>query len=318
MRAGDEILGSIWAAVREPLSEERARTFRDVGKLVALHLLGHGAGADVERRLRTDLVANVLEGGPGASEAASRLGLSRQPAVVLALALADDADSRQSHQADRVAERSRIGDALAMHLSAAYPGSAVAIVGDVVYGIVPVTRSLDGAGRRTARVAGEFLDRTRAWARAMVGIGSVSTDWSGLPRSREGADRALRVLLANRTGKQVACIADVAVEAWLIDLRDLITKRGDQLTGPLARLLEYDKKHRACLVETIRAWLDAFGDVITASQAVNVHPNTFRYRLRRVTEVAEIDLADADMRLALMLQLRLMTDGDSAWQPQAG
>jgi sugar diacid utilization regulator len=161
-------------------------------------------------------------------------------------------------------------------------------------------------------------DRTRAWARAMVGIGSVSTDWSGLPKSRESADRALRVLRANRDGKQVASIADVAVEAWLIELRDLITKRGDPLTGPLARLLEYDKKHRACLVETFRAWLDAFGDVIAAAQAVNVHPNTFRYRLRRVTEVGEIDLADADTRFAMMLQLRLMTDGASARRPRAG
>jgi sugar diacid utilization regulator len=309
VRAGDEILGSIWAAVTEPLPEDRARTFRDVGKLVALHLLRHRAGADVERRLRADLVATVLEGGPEANEAASRLGLSHQAAVVLVLALASEAGSGSEQHADRVAERSRIADALAMHLSAAHPGSAVALVGDLVYGIVPVSKPADSAARRTARVASEFLDRTRAWARAVIGIGPVSGDWSGLPRSREGADRALRVLRSNRSGRPVACIADVSFEACLIELRDLLTKRGDPLTGPLARLLEYDTRHRACLVETIRAWLDAFGDVIAAAQSVNVHPNTFRYRLRRVAEVGEVDLADADARLAMMLQLRLMPSG---------
>jgi DNA-binding PucR family transcriptional regulator len=36
-----------------------------------------------------------------------------------------------------------------------------------------------------------------------------------------------------------------------------------------------------------------------------VHQNTFRYRLRRLSEVGEIDLGDPDTRLALMLQLRL-------------
>jgi hypothetical protein len=35
-----------------------------------------------------------------------------------------------------------------------------------------------------------------------------------------------------------------------------------------------------------------------------VHPNTFRYRLRRLTEVSGIDLADPDQRFAAMLQLR--------------
>jgi len=36
-----------------------------------------------------------------------------------------------------------------------------------------------------------------------------------------------------------------------------------------------------------------------------VHPNTFRYRLRRLAEVGGLDLTDADARFAAMLQLRL-------------
>jgi hypothetical protein len=35
-----------------------------------------------------------------------------------------------------------------------------------------------------------------------------------------------------------------------------------------------------------------------------VHPNTFRYRLRRLTEVSGINLADPEQRFAAMLQLR--------------
>ena len=69
VRAGDEVLGSIWAAVREPLSADRARAMCDAARLVALHLLRIRAGADVSRRLRTDLVSTALEGGTGAFEA---------------------------------------------------------------------------------------------------------------------------------------------------------------------------------------------------------------------------------------------------------
>lgn len=64
VRAGDEILGSIWAAVRDPLTAERSQALCDAAKLVALHMLRIRAGADVERRLRADLVSTALEGAP--------------------------------------------------------------------------------------------------------------------------------------------------------------------------------------------------------------------------------------------------------------
>lgn len=42
----------------------------------------------------------------------------------------------------------------------------------------------------------------------------------------------------------------------------------------------------------------------TRRRRVYVHPNTFRYRLRRLSEVGEVDLGDTDARFAMMLQLR--------------
>jgi DNA-binding PucR family transcriptional regulator len=59
-------------------------------------------------------------------------------------------------------------------------------------------------------------------------------------------------------------------------------------------------------VHTLRCWLDAFGDVPAAAERAHVHPNTFRYRLRRLAEVAGLDLSDPDQRFAAMLQLRLL------------
>ena len=142
VRAGDEVLGSIWAAVRDPLTPDRARAMRDAARLVALHLLRIRAGADVSRRLRADLVSTALEGGTGAFEAMRRLRLADQPVVVVALAVADPA------------ERSRLADGLAMHLSAIHPRCAAALVGDVAYGLIPVTGTpACGRRRRGARGA---------------------------------------------------------------------------------------------------------------------------------------------------------------------
>jgi hypothetical protein len=306
VRAGDEVLGSIWAAVHERLSADRARALCDAAKLVSLHMLRVRAGADVERRLRTDLLSTALEGGAGAREAINRLGLANQSVVVLALAIVD----KPSDDATSVTERQRLTDGLAMHLSAVHPRSAAALVGDTSYGLVPVARDGDGESQ-ALRTAVAFLERVGHRVHAVIGVGPVAHDVAGLADARASADRALRVL---RTGSgvrqmQVARLADVHVEALVLELRDLVAARGDRPTGPVARLAAYDKRHNTNLVETLRAWLDAFGDVIAAAAAMYVHPNTFRYRLRRLAEVGGIDLSDPDARFAAMLQLRVVSPG---------
>jgi PucR C-terminal helix-turn-helix domain/GGDEF-like domain len=277
---------------------------RDAARLVALHLLRIRAGADVSRRLRADLVSTALEGGSGAFEAMRRLRLADQPVVVVALAVADPA------------ERSRLADGLAMHLSVIHPRCAAALVGDVAYGLIPVTGTPASGGEgevRAARIAADFLDRVGDRSRSAIGVGQVASDPAGLPAARACADRVLRVLRAQwsgglpaASGRRVARLAEVHAQVLLMELRDLAAAHGDRLTGPVARLAGYDAEHETNLMATLRAWLDAFGDVAAASAAMYVHPNTFRYRLRRVTEVSGIDLADPEQRFDTMLQLRVV------------
>lgn len=300
VRAGDEILGSMWAAVGEPLSAEREQAFIDSAKLVALHLLRRRAGADVERRLRTDLVATVLEGGAGAEHAAARLGVATGPSCVLAMGLATD-EAEPSVEA----ELQRVSSAAALHMSAVHPRSATALIGGVVYGLMPLPDTSPGAEDRAAAVAREFLDRLGHRSRLVVGIGCVAADPGDLRRSRADADRALRVLRAGRTNGRVARASDIQVAALLLELGDLISAEQRDMSGPVARLVEYDARHRSDMVATLRSWLDSFGDVAQAAAAVHVHPNTFRYRLRRVAEIAEIDLNDPDARFSAMVELRL-------------
>jgi DNA-binding PucR family transcriptional regulator len=218
--------------------------------------------------------------------------------VVLALAPAE-ADS--AAQAGLAARRQRLGDALAMHLSAVQVNSAVAVLGDIVYGLLPVADE-----DRAAKVAGDFLDRVGERAPAVAGVSPVAASVTELPAARAGADRALKVLRTGHGGgRLVARLSDVDVEAMVLELRDAVLARGDRPSGPMARLLAYDAEHNASLVETLAAWLDAFGDAVAAAAALHVHPNTFRYRLRRLAEVGELDLADPQARFGVMLQLRV-------------
>jgi len=307
VRAGDEILGSIWAAVHEPLTADRVRALKDSAGLVALHMLRRRAGADVERRLRADLLATVLEGGGGAADAASRLRLDGHRCVVLALAAADRTGDESSADARAIAERQHIADAFAMHLGAVYLRSAVAPIGDVVYAVVGNRADHGDADLRASRVASDFLGRLGSTREVRVGVGTIAEDVQSIPASRVNADRALRVLQHSPHREPVALFTTVQVDALLVELGDLARARGDQPTGPVRLLIDHDREKGTQLVETLRAWLDAFGDVSIAAARIYTHPNTFRYRLRRLAEISGLDLADPESRFSAMMQLRLLT-----------
>jgi hypothetical protein len=307
IRAGDEVLGSILAGVHEPLSDERNMVLCVAAKLAAVHMLRIRSGSDVELRLRTDLLRTALHGGEGAYEALCRLGLSEQAVVVFALAVQDTTDRFGSlgGSATLANERLRISDGFAMHVDAVDSRSTCALIGDVVYGLVPISLAKGDAEERAARIATAFLNRIGDQNLAVIAVGPVAHDPGELKYSRMTADRVLRVLRAGQgRGRRVARLADVHADALILELRDIAIARGDRPTGPLARLLEYDRKHKSKFVETLRAWLDTCGDISEASARIYVHPNTFRYRLRRLAEIGELTLSDGEARFSAMLQLR--------------
>ena len=306
VRAGDEVLGSIWAAMEGDVTPERASALQDAAKLVALHMLRVRAGADVQRRLRTDLVSTALEGGPGATDALARLGLGGRPVVVLAASLLAEPRSDQGADPSPLVGLDRLADALSVHLSASVPSSAVAVVGGIAFALVPIHDPGAHPERRAARLAEDFCERVGARLPTVVGVGGVGTDVAGITASRATAVRALRVLRDGRTHRRVARLPDVHTESLLLELRDLAAARGERPQGPVARLLEYDELNDSALTESLAAWLDALGDVRAAAATLFIHTNTLRYRLRRVEEISDIDLADPDQRFAAMLQLRTL------------
>ncbi|WP_433605211.1 helix-turn-helix domain-containing protein [Dactylosporangium sp. CA-139114] len=304
VRAGGEILGSIWVVVDGPLSEVQDRALRESAKLAALQLLRRRSSADAERRLRADLLATVLEGGAGASRAAARLGLTGEPACVLAV-LAVDAnppprDPAPAVTPDRVAAGDLLAGALALHLSAIHPRTAVAGLGGVIYAVLPTTSEA-----RAQRIAEEFLGRIGTRVPALIGIGRVAERPTDLRRSRADGDRVLRVLARGHSRPRVARLPEVYVASLLEDLSDRIAAEEGVPDVAVVRLRAHDARHQTAFTETLAAWLDSFGDVPAAAAAVHVHPNTFRYRLKRIAEVSGIDLADPDDRFEAMLQLRL-------------
>lgn len=68
----------------------------------------------------------------------------------------------------------------------------------------------------------------------------------------------------------------------------------------------FTPRQRERMVETLRAWLDAQGNVVDMAERLAVHPQTVRYRMRQLESVFGGRLHDPDARFELELALRTM------------
>lgn len=299
VRVGDELLGSIWAVVPDPPSAERRAAMGEAARLVAMQLLRHRLESDGRRGLQNALLSTVLDGGPLAGRAAERLGLGREGFRVLALA------PRAPGDAGWETGLARAWDLLSLHLSALHRRAVTGLLRGGLYAALPCP-----AGREGLRLAREavqgFLDRSPPAFREglLVGIGGAAAGAAELPRSRGEADQVVR-LLRERPDKAVADFDEMLGRALARQLGDVLAERSITIGGALAVLRAHDAAQQTRLVETLGAYLEAFGDAGAAARRLGIHPNTLRYRLRRATEISRVNLDDTDERLDLLLQLRL-------------
>lgn len=73
----------------------------------------------------------------------------------------------------------------------------------------------------------------------------------------------------------------------------------------LRLLHEYDRKHNSDLVKTLEVFLNNDNNTNDAAKALNVHANTLSYRLKRISEIGEIDLKNPNQKITLYLDLKL-------------
>ncbi|MED0988087.1 PucR family transcriptional regulator [Bacillus paramycoides] len=91
----------------------------------------------------------------------------------------------------------------------------------------------------------------------------------------------------------------------LIDL--LLEKRKceEYENQALQKLYDYDHKYNSNLVETLETFLNKDSNVGEVAKALNIHPNTLSYRLKRICEISEIDLKDPNKKMIMFLDLKL-------------
>lgn len=290
VRLGGQLLGSIWALVPERPPEERVHAFADTAGVVALHLLRVRAAADVARRVAADRLRSVLAGTFAAGADPRDAGLPPGPYRAVALDLAD----RTEGHTDRLLV---LWESIAR--SRGWRRPAITELDDVLYAVVTVDGDA-GSWPWLRRLAAELV---RGEPGVRVAAGGVAPTLGELPRSAAQAAALLRLLDRGFVAGPVASHE----ESWAAAVLDRVTGAVplDELVGigPLAELLDHDGSRGGWYAETLRAYLEQPGDPGAASRQLHVHPNTFRYRMRRLRAALQADLDSPDVRLALLIQL---------------
>jgi hypothetical protein len=305
VRAGGEILGSIWvAAAGGDLPSHACDTLRSAARVAAAHLLHHRSHR-THARLVEDAARALLDGrGP----AGVLTELTRIPAHGHCAALAVRPGA--SCKADGTG---RLHALLAVCCGA---NNLTPVVVPVDQGALVLVGALHQDQRRAAEqlarlgksLVAQVADASGPEAR--IGLGTVVETLADLPASRRSADLALRALLSPGEHRTVACASEVAETIALNQMLDTLTGPAPAPETPVARLVALDAgQGGGTMVQTLRAYLDHFGHVPDTARALGVHANSLRHRIGRLTELSGLDLRNPDARLLAQLQLRLLERG---------
>ncbi|MBC3840613.1 PucR family transcriptional regulator [Streptacidiphilus sp. 4-A2] len=305
VRAGSDVLGYIWAAVTGPLDEAATARLRELAPVVALQLVGLRTETSYARRQRGELAAAVLGGAADPVEA-SRLQLGSGPVCVLAAAPRLAGSGSTGSDALDAAGLRRFADTLEYFLAAVHPRSAVVAGTGAVYVLAAWPPNHTTALESALALARDFLARTPLAGDYVVAVGGPAESMGRIADVRAQADAALRALRHPAVrGPAVRTVEDMALAVLLLHLADATEALGLPDAGGALYRLRQEEGQDGPLAETLAAYLAAAGATDTAAEALHIHPNTMRYRLRRIRTVSGLDFADADAMLLAHLQLRV-------------
>ena len=216
----------------------------------------------------------------GIAPRAARLGCDlERPHVVLIAAAADDQLERR--------------------LKATFPAALLDRRTDALRALLPV-----GAGGSTRLVAELRKLHAALGSAPALGLSSPCAGIASYPGAFEEARYALVGATVLDQQPTVASYEDLGVYQYLLRMA-IDPGMRDPQRDALTRLLGYDDEHGTALLGTLEQYLLRRGNISATSDALYIHPNTLRQRLRRIADVSGIDLAHDDW-LVVELALKLL------------
>ncbi len=137
---------------------------------------------------------------------------------------------------------------------------------------------------------------------ATMAIGVALDGIEGVAISYQSARKTLRVGRSRKPQQSTFSYYDLSLPVLLSGLGS--GWQAEQLRQPLLRINAVDKRSGS-LRRTLDAWFAHNGHPLATAKALHIHRNTLDYRLRQISELTGLDLANTDDRLLLYVALQL-------------
>jgi GAF domain-containing protein len=158
--------------------------------------------------------------------------------------------------------------------------------------------SLRGLLRVPPGGAAHVIDQVRARQSELggtvaVGVSNVCRGASSFPAGFEEARHALLGTTVLQPGPTVMTYDELGPYKYLLRM-SLDSGLRDPHRDAVTRLADYDRERSTSLLRTLEEFLRRRGNISATSDALYIHPNTLRQRLRRVLELSGLDLRKED------------------------
>lgn len=313
MRAGEEVLAWLWAGEAEAGVDagSRMRALEPGATVLALELSKERAAAEVERRLRGDLLEALLTRGLADAEAdrlahqAERLGFRVAQRTWVIVIEPDDEASRRVLTGGGIQDR--VHGALGDLVRRRYPGSLVV---SRASGMVILVPSADGAEGEELEALHRFAE---LWLKTTVsvgrtisvsaGIGNRTASIADLPRAHDEARQAMRLVRHGGRRGTVATYRGLGAFRLLLEVEwpESLRRYVEEMLGALQR---YEAGLKTPLLRTVEQLILAHWNQRAAARRLHVHINTLLYRMQRIEQLTGFSLSDPETRVALAVAVR--------------
>ncbi|HWF29170.1 MAG TPA: helix-turn-helix domain-containing protein [Mycobacterium sp.] len=284
--------GTIWVQQgSQPLADDAEEMLRGAAVLAA-RIVSRLAARPSTHARRVQQILGLTDGDPADVAAiAGELGLGTHGNA--ALIGWDTANSSTRH--------ARLADVLALSASAFRRDAQVTSHGSRIYALLPQTATTRSVTSWVRGTIGAL--RTELGVELRAAIAAPVAGLANVAAARTEVDRVLDS--AERHPISIGQVTSLAEARTTVLLDEIVTLVGtdERLVDPRIRDLRVQDP---VLAETLRAYLDSFGDIAAAAQWLQVHPNTVRYRVRRIEKLLSTSLTDPEVRLLFSLGLRVM------------
>ena len=190
-------------------------------------------------------------------------------------------------------------DTLARALRLAAPGSLLDHREDSLRALIRLsTASSESFRERVGRIHAELGEPVS------IGVSSVCRGEASFADGFAEAQQALVGTAVLSGGPSVLAYDDLGAYKYLLRVAADGGIR-DATVDAVSRLAEYDAQRGAQLLATLEEFLRRHGSISATSEALYVHPNTLRQRLRRIGELSGLDLRRDDW-LAIEIAVKMV------------